>query len=213
MKYSIIEIFNSIEGEGKRAGVPASFVRLKGCNLSCPYCDTLYAMQDEPVLMNINEIIACLKYKRVTLTGGEPLITEGIEILIYWLIRKGFEVNIETNGSVDISHIRLHKRLFFTMDYKLPSSLAINEMVLENYKILRKTDVIKFVVGDEYDFKAMCEFLLEYKPIAQIFVGAVYKQFELQRLATLILNTPCLENARLQLQYHKIIWNPDMRGV
>ena len=77
-KYKIVEIFDSIEGEGKRSGQLATFVRTAGCNLRCSYCDTLYALSEkncEYTELTSDEIISRLNplYRKVTLTGGEPL--------------------------------------------------------------------------------------------------------------------------------------------
>ena len=82
-KLKIVEIFDSIDGEGKRTGQPCTFIRLAGCNLRCSYCDTLYALfgeKEECVYeeMSVQEIMKRVNplYKRVTLTGGEPLYTQ-----------------------------------------------------------------------------------------------------------------------------------------
>lgn len=109
----VVEIFNSIEGEGIRAGYPCTFIRLFGCNLNCSYCDSRYACVEEkessdkfisyaPSVMSIPEImeqVDRLDCMRVTVTGGEPLIHPGIDKLLQALIDGGYEVNVETNGS------------------------------------------------------------------------------------------------------------------
>ena len=219
--YKVVEMFDSLEGEGKRAGATATFIRLAGCNLRCSYCDTTYAISNDAVhsLMTANEIISELHrrgFSRVTLTGGEPLLAPGIDALVFDMIAKGFEVNIETNGSVDISPFlqETTDRLFFTIDYKLPSSGETEKMLPENYKNLRSWDVLKFVVGDQNDAEHMIDVLenLENKkPL--VYIGAVYDSFSLQKLAEIIIANPVLHNARLQLQFHKIIWHPEQRGV
>ena len=74
----VVEIFKSIEGEGIRAGYPATFIRLFGCNLRCSYCDTPYGYEGNDYKeMTVDEIVQecmCLNCPRITLTGGEPLI-------------------------------------------------------------------------------------------------------------------------------------------
>ena len=101
----IVEIFDSIDGEGIRTGQPATFIRLAGCNLRCSYCDTAYALfgEDEPCVyeeMTVDEVVKKVNpnYRRVTLTGGEPLISPEAAELVTRLIENGVEVNIETNG-------------------------------------------------------------------------------------------------------------------
>ena len=110
--YPVVEKFISINGEGQKAGELAAFIRMRGCNLSCNYCDTSWAnTMDCPCeFLSTEELITWLtehKIKNVTLTGGEPLLTTGIDTFIETLGSSGFSVEIETNGSValDCFHI------------------------------------------------------------------------------------------------------------
>jgi len=229
-KYKIAEAFDSVEGEGKRSGMPTSFVRLSGCNLRCSYCDTSFALSDEEYwLMSTDEILSRLNrnFMRVTLTGGEPLITPDVEELVQAMVSEGFEVNIETNGSINIrtflgrlpqvAHAHAKGRLFLTIDYKLPTSGHCDDMIFSNYMGLTPWDVIKFVVGNQEDISEMLSLLRRiqqhYIVMPQIFIGAVYDGFHYKELAKVILNDPLLKDAHLQLQIHKIIWGPEVRGV
>ena len=220
----VVEIFDSIDGEGIRTGLPVSFVRLAGCNLRCSYCDTLYSLfgeKEECVYeeMTKEEIISRLNksYMRVTLTGGEPLIADGVKDLISAMAEAGFEINIETNGAADISEILPIENVFFTIDYKLPTSGLEEKMLWENFLKLRPCDVVKFVVGSDEDVEVMLSVVKKmkehYKVMPQLFVGAVYGMYENDRLVDVIMNTPELSDARIQIQLHKIIWNPEKRGV
>lgn len=218
-KYKVSEIFHSIEGEGKRAGIGATFIRLAGCNLRCTYCDTTYALtESESTQMSLDEImtkVRAAKTTRVTLTGGEPLISPGVQTLIDRLLQAGYEVNVETNGSVDVC-VGADENIFFTMDYKLPSSGQTHMMLKENFARLRSWDVLKFVVGSEDDVAHMINALptllpQDSKPF--IYIGAVHNGYPLQDLVKIILSTPILKDARLQLQFHKIIWDASQRGV
>lgn len=228
--FKVVEIFNSIEGEGKRAGKPATFIRLAGCNLRCSYCDTLYALFGEAeecryTEMSVDKILSGDLKPCVTITGGEPLIADGIEELVDALLFEGKEINIETNGAVDImpllSDIRIHDedKLFFTIDYKLPSSGMEDRMLFSNFESLMPSDVIKFVVGSDEDFNRMLEVISKIKPyydaesMPQIYIGCVFGAYDIKRLTERIVDEPLLENTHLQLQLHKIIWNPDERGV
>ena len=222
MKYKVVEIFDSIDGEGIRTGLPVSFIRLAGCNLRCSYCDTLYALfgeAEECVYeeMTAEEIIEKLKFKRVTLTGGEPLIANGVNELVSIMAEKGFEVNIETNGAADIGIIKQRENVFFTIDYKLPSSGMEDKMLWDNFLNLRECDVVKFVVGSDEDVDVMISVVRKmrehYKVMPNIFAGAVYGSFDNKRLVDVIINTPELCDTRIQVQLHKIIWQPDERGV
>ena len=81
--YQVVEKFVSINGEGRRAGELAVFIRMKGCNLHCSYCDTYWANESdcESTEMTADEIISYIEESRIrniTLTGGEPLLREGM---------------------------------------------------------------------------------------------------------------------------------------
>ena len=228
MNYNIVEIFDSIEGEGKRTGAPATFIRLAGCNLRCTYCDTSYALEDthdDYKTMSLEALLKLLEkrhFSRVTLTGGEPLTTPHVDELIYQMLRRGNEVNIETNGSVDTSflfdymqnmHYSPGTKLFFTMDYKLPSSGATDKMHMPNYARLEPWDVLKFVVCSQNDIDHMLDFLRSLTARPQIYIGAVHGKYDLKKLVATILETPELKDAKLQLQMHKVIWDANERGV
>ena len=124
----VCEIFKSIEGEGLRTGQAAVFVRLHGCNLRCSYCDSMYAVEgSDYTQMNVAQVMDAVEafrsesgVKCVTLTGGEPLIHEGVEELLAKLRDEGFEVNIETNGTIPCKWRNANQ--FYTMDWKCASS-------------------------------------------------------------------------------------------
>lgn len=123
----VVEIFKSIDGEGKRAGLPTTFIRLYGCNLNCSYCDTRYGCEDSNyTTMSLDEIIdkvEDLGVSCVTLTGGEPLLQTDVKVLIELLNRMNYDVNIETNGSIDFQpFVKGLNHVFVTMDYKCPIS-------------------------------------------------------------------------------------------
>lgn len=224
----VVEIFNSVDGEGIRTGQPCTFIRLAGCNLRCSYCDTLYALfgEDEPCEyeeLTVGEIMERVekRYKRITLTGGEPLIHKDCPLLVDTLLRAGYEVNIETNGSVDIAAFRnavyRTDKLFFTIDYKLPSSGMEKDMFWENFMLLAPNDVIKFVVGSDEDLdmmrSVMYMLLPVYEKMPQVFAGVVYGQYEPLKLVNAIMEDPQLKDVRYQIQLHKLLWDPDKRGV
>ena len=209
----VVEIFQSIDGEGIRAGLPVIFIRLYGCNLRCQYCDTKYSYNDEDYQeMSIFEILKEVQnysIKRITLTGGEPLIHKDVDILIKLLRKNDYEVNIETNGSIEIAPYRL-SNVIITMDYKCRCSGMEKEMYLPNIKKLRKQDVLKFVVEDEDDLIKVKEFSNQTE--AQIFISPVFGKIQPVKIVDYILKNN-LANCRVQLQLHKIIWDPNERGV
>lgn len=213
------EIFGSIDGEGLRTGELATFIRLAGCNLRCSYCDTCYALKiTDGKKMSIEEIIDEVKkigYKNITLTGGEPLIHKDVDKLIDELIKNGFYVNIETNGAVDIANY-LKNNVLITMDYKTASSGMEEKMLVNNFKMLRENDVLKFVVSEQ-DLESIKEILKTYKIKSYIYLSPVFEKIEPKRLVEFLkglhkegINT---DKIRVQIQLHKIIWNPNERGV
>ena len=209
----VVEIFKSIDGEGIRVGYPVTFIRLAGCNLRCNYCDTKYSYEDEKFTeMTPQEIyiqVYKLGGKRITLTGGEPLIHKDVKVLLDLLIQKGYEVNIETNGSVDIT-LFLDKHTIITMDYKCASSDMEDKMLLDNISKLRKQDVLKFVVSDDNDLDTVQRIYLNTK--ATVYISPVFGRIEPKQIVEYMLEHN-MENCRVQVQLHKIIWNPEERGV
>lgn len=217
--YKVNEIFVSIDGEGVRTGLPTVFIRLYGCNLKCSYCDTRYSCENseytEMTLMDILEQVLSYGVPRVTLTGGEPLIHEGVKDLINSLVVNGIEVNIETNGAVDLSdfwEFRYSSKVIITMDYKCASSGMEDKMKLWNLKLLQPKDVIKFVVSNYNELEKMEYILEESECKAQPYVSPVFGAIEPKELVEYVLDNK-LNNVKVQVQLHKIIWNPNMRGV
>ena len=153
----INEIFNSIDGESKRAGELATFIRTQGCCLSCDYCDSKYTWgkDDNCKNMTVDEIVnECYKWncRNITFTGGEPLLQKDSDELIKKLDDKGFEVSIETCGAVDFTQRDWFNNLFNNIwvcaDYKCRSSGQSDKMLpLDKFARLRGRDVLKFVVA------------------------------------------------------------------
>ena len=222
-KYKIVEIFDSIEGEGKRSGQLATFVRTAGCNLRCSYCDTLYALSEkncEYTELTSDEIISRLNplYRKVTLTGGEPLFHPNIKELIREICSTGYEVNVETNGSIRVAPFRVDGNVFFTIDYKLPCSGMENRMNKDAFLELTKEDVVKFVIGTKED----CDKTIEVVRMLQshygnemplIYLSAVCGRISHADIVTFMKSHTELSNARIQLQMHKIIWPDIDKGV
>jgi len=216
MHYKIIEIFDSVEGEGKRQGLAATFIRLAGCNLRCAWCDTPYSHTNpkfEPV--SLENILARVnsKFKRVTLTGGEPLKSAGVGELINALVKKNYEVNIETNGSVDITPYKREKNLFFSIDYKLISSGANSHMRWDNFTALSEKDVIKFVIADGRDIEHLLlvvkKLTKHYKaaksPMPELYVTAAAGTISGQTVVNKIIKTPALHSVKVYAQLHKTL--------
>ena len=228
----INEIFSSIEGEGLNAGYLSTFIRTQFCNCKCSYCDSLYTLdaldekgEKQYIEMTVDDIVDnCkkLKNERVTFTGGGPLIQEEAPELVLALVHAGFKVNIETNGAVDLQkfldkcnykeNYLIFNRIMFTMDYKCPSSMMEDKMIIGNFKILDEHDALKFVVGTDDDLNAMQKIIKVYNPICSIFVSPVFGKIDPKDIIKYLKEND-LQNIKLQLQLHKMIYPVDMRGV
>lgn len=220
-KYKIAETFSSINGEGTRAGQLAFFIRFTGCNLDCSYCDTKWANVPNASCteMTGEEILSAVEksgIRNVTVTGGEPLIQPNIIPLLENLCGEGRYVEIETNGSADVSEILKIKgeRPALTMDYKLPSSGMENHMRTENFFALEKKDTVKFVSGSRADLERALEIIREYGLIGKcaVYISPVFGEIEPTEIVDFMLENK-LNGVNVQLQMHKFIWNPKMRGV
>lgn len=220
MSFKVVEIFESINGEGMRAGELAVFVRMKGCNLSCNYCDTMWANEadcefEEMTADRIVERVKKSGIKNVTLTGGEPLLQKDADKLLkLFSDEKDIRVEIETNGSVNLSPFLKYENTSFTMDYKLPESDMEKYMDLENFKILRKKDTLKFVASSVNDLKKAKDIIEKYDLIGRVNIifSPVFGKIELTDIVDFLKDNK-LNDVRMQLQMHKFIWAPEERGV
>ena len=218
LSMNVIELFSSIDGEGKRQGFLTTFLRLHDCNIRCSYCDTLYSYGPESTFESMSvqavaDAIEQLENHRITITGGEPLLQEPAIIeLIDELTRRNarYDFNIETNGTIIPSFHRDH--VWFTYDYKTPSSLAEDAMNLDIFKVATERDLIKFVVGSPEDLDCMRRIISKYPTVAQIYVSPVWGQIEAASIID-YMKTYNLQNVRFQLQIHKFVWDPDAKGV
>jgi 7-carboxy-7-deazaguanine synthase len=228
-EYRVAEIFSSINGEAKRAGELALFVRFAGCNLNCTYCDTKWAMEnmDSFPLMEKDALLKTIrekKIKNITLTGGEPLLQPGIEELIADILKDGmYRVEIETNGAVDIRPVKEYvckavgdadDRLCFTVDYKCPCSGMEELMCPENFSAVDGSDTVKFVVADMTDLEKMKCITEQYGLAGKcaVYISPVFGRIDPKDIVDFMLNNN-MNDVRLQLQLHKYIWDPDKRGV
>lgn len=220
-KIKVVEVFHSIEGEGKRAGQLVNFVRLAGCNLNCSYCDTKYATsKQDGQWWRIEDLANEASYgsKRVTLTGGEPLLQETAMALLDAMLARDLEINIETNGSIPLDWVLAkfgsNERCFVTMDVKSPSSGMSLFNRLDNLFILRSCDVVKFVVGSKEDLEYMDDIMrhFEFNPKFQWYISPVWSQIDMKDIVW-YMKEHKYWNAKIQVQMHKIIWDPEERGV
>ncbi|MBS7380694.1 MAG: radical SAM protein [Bradymonadales bacterium] len=212
----ICEIFYSLQGESSFAGQPCVFVRLSGCNLRCAWCDTTYAYA-ESTPMSIDEIVEKVESfgcELVEITGGEPMMQEaGACKLMAKLLERQKTVLLETNGSRPLDAVPqgVHR----IIDLKPPQSkTAHDEAIWRTYaQSWRSTDEVKCVVADANDFEWCIEKLQQYDAFHRVIVhfSAVWGKLPLAQLADWICQSH--RPIRLNLQQHKIIWDPNARGV
>ena len=217
--YPVAEHFVSINGEGAEAGRLAAFIRLRGCNLHCSFCDTTWACSNSCPCeyLSTEDLLAWLdqsQVRDVTLTGGEPLLTDHVDDLIRTLGKAGYRVEIETNGSVDISPFEsIRPRPVFTLDYKCPGSGMEDHMLTGNYSMLTGDDSVKFVVGSREDLDRARQICSKHDlgDRCGIFLSAVFGKIDTKDIVQYMMDHHFTE-ARLQLQMHKFIWDPAKRG-
>ena len=194
-------------------GWPCVFIRLTYCNLRCTYCDTEYAFYEgkEMALDEILKAVEAYRCNLVEVTGGEPLVQEGVHDLMTALCDHGYETLLETGGSLDIG--RVDDRVKRIVDFKCPSSGMVKKNLWSNVDHLKPADEVKFVIGNREDFDWAVEMIHTHSidrrcPILMSVVFGVLPPLE---LATWILESKL--NIRFQLQMHKFIWEPATRGV
>ncbi|MDA8140822.1 MAG: radical SAM protein [Desulfobacteraceae bacterium] len=214
MALIINEIFSSIQGESTFAGLPFLFVRLTGCNLRCRYCDTRYAYEEGSaweiarILQHLNQF----KCRRVTVTGGEPLLQAQTPDLITALLGQAYIVTLETNGSLDIS--RVDPRCIKILDIKCPSSGMQAHNLEKNWSLLTNEDQVKFVVADQIDFefarRTTAALPCHIRP-GNVLFSPAHGLLAPRLLAQWMMETQV--EGRLQIQLHKYIWPDIQRGV
>ncbi len=215
----VTEVFHSIQGESTWAGLPCTFVRLTGCPLRCRWCDTEYSFHggEKLSLSAILQEVEDLGCELVEITGGEPLIQKNAFRLVKELLDLGYTVLVETSGAADVGPLdsRAHK----IMDLKCPGSGEVDENLWSNLGHLTGRDEVKFVLSDRVDFDWACRVVRRHEldktqrdgALNAILFSPVWGELDLDTLAGWILSADL--PVRLQIQLHKLIWDPDARGV
>jgi len=206
----ITEVFYSLQGETRTAGLPTVFVRLTGCPLRCQYCDSAYAFSGGTVrtLDSILEQVAAFKPRYICVTGGEPLAQPNAIPLLALLCDAGYEVSLETSGALDIS--RVDPRVSRVVDLKTPGSQESSRNLYENIALLTPNDQVKFVLcsRDDYDWAVskIIQYGLEQRA-GEILFSPSHHELRPTDLADWIVadNLP----VRLQMQLHKLLWNDE----
>jgi 7-carboxy-7-deazaguanine synthase len=208
----ITEIFFSIQGESSHVGRPCVFVRLTGCNLRCTWCDSEYTFTGGE-RMSLDEVVAQVASygcRLVEVTGGEPLAQAESFELIHRLCEEGYEVLIETSGSIDTTPVDPRAKLI--LDIKCPGSGEVEKNRWSNLDHLRSHDELKFVIADRADYDWARQVISERRLDRwTILFSPVWGVLDLKPLAEWMLEDRV--PARLQTQLHKHIWGADVHGV
>jgi 7-carboxy-7-deazaguanine synthase len=208
----ITEIFHSIQGESTHAGRPCVFVRLTGCNLRCRWCDSEYTFTGGE-RMDLEDVLARVRAYQcnlVEVTGGEPLAQSESFELIRRLCDEGYEVLIETSGSIDVGPVDPRAKLI--IDVKAPGSAEADKNRWANFDVLRPHDEVKFVLADRADYEWARSTIAEHRLDRwTILMSPVWGELDLKPLAEWMLEDRL--PARLQTQLHKHIWGADVHGV
>ena len=211
---TINEIFYSVQGESTYAGRPCVFVRLTACDLRCSWCDTPYAFHEgrkrdlDDVLAEVERYDCSL----VEVTGGEPLLQEGVYPLMNELLARGKTVLLETGGHR--STARVPEPVVTILDIKCPGSGEADRMDWENLNRLRPRDEVKFVINDRADYEYARDAIVRYgiaERAAAIHMSPVHGVMDPKTLSEWVLADRL--PVRVQLQIHKYIWPADTRGV
>ncbi len=209
----VTEIFHSIQGESTQSGRPCVFVRLTGCNLRCVWCDTAYAFHGgEP--RSVEEVVDAVRgfgCPLVEITGGEPLLQPDAIPLMARLLEEGFEVMLETGGSLPIDSVPVGVRRI--VDVKCPGSGEAERNRWENLAALRPGDELKFVIADRGDYEWAAMQIRERRGSdgCPILFAPVHDRLDAKDLAEWVLADRL--PVRVQLQIHKILWPGVERGV
>jgi 7-carboxy-7-deazaguanine synthase len=217
----ISELFYSIQGESTYAGLPCVFIRLAGCNLRCHYCDARYTYEEAHAIMTLDTILSFVDGypgAMVEITGGEPLLQEGVYELMERLVEKHHRVLLETNGSVVID--KVPAEVVVIMDIKTHGSGSLGSFAHENMGLAKDRNhnrqgscEIKCVLTDREDYLWARNTVNDNDLTAQgpVLFSPVKGQLAPADLASWLLQDRL--PIRLQLQLHTLIWPHQSRGA
>jgi 7-carboxy-7-deazaguanine synthase len=211
---TVNEIFHSIQGESTRAGHRCVFVRLTACDLRCSWCDTPYAFH-EGRKMSVDDVLSAVEgygCPLVEITGGEPLLQEGVYELMDRLLAVGHTVMLETGGHRPIDRVPV--QVVKIVDVKCPGSGEADKNEWSNLDRLAPHDEVKFVVVDRADYEFARDVVVRRQlalRAAAILFSPVHGTLDPRTLSEWVIADRL--PVRVQLQLHKYIWSPTTRGV
>lgn len=208
-RLKLTEIFLSLQGEARGAGLPTVFVRLTGCPLRCTYCDTAYAFYggEWSDIEAIVDRVRAFGVTDVCVTGGEPLAQKRCVQLLDSLLKAGFRVSLETSGAIDIAPV--DTRVSRVVDIKTPDSGESGRNRWSNIDYLTPHDQLKFVICSRADYEWAKTQLAERKlpERCEVLFSPSYAQLAPRELADWIVADRI--PVRFQLQLHKQLWDEE----
>lgn len=202
----ITEIFCSLQGEGRDAGMVSTFVRLTGCPLRCNYCDTAYAFHGGGWQTIDDALNECERYgaTNVCVTGGEPLAQPNVAQLVAKLCDRGYQVSVETAGALDIRPV--DERASRVVDLKTPDSGEAHRNLLANIDVMTSNDQLKFVLCSRNDYEWARDTLstLRLPDGCRVWFSPAADRLDPADLGDWMVDDRVA--ATLQLQLHKQIW-------
>ncbi len=208
----ITETFVSIQGEGRKAGVPTAFVRTTGCHLRCSWCDASYTFTggEDRSLDNVVEWVLEQPTKEVCFTGGEPLLQKEAWPFVRRLLDEDRHVLIETAGNLEFTGADDHPKrdhLTISMDIKCPSSGEESKNTPEKLHDLRASDQLKFVIADRTDYEYAKSILAEHGfPVCPVYFNPVGGT-DIGDLTKWVLADALPVHVGVQL--HKMVWGDE----
>ena len=192
MKYDLVEIFESLQGEGRNMGRPCVFVRFAGCNLICPWCDTDIRPRFTLELDELVSEIKGFRAKSVVLTGGEPTIVKGMPELVAALKRDGCWIAVETNGTNDADWLAFVDYVACSPKAEFPDSLR-----------LKSADEVRVVASSE-SVVTFCESLPDRIKATDYYVSPCEREGDID-FATAKSVLSKLGGWSLSVQLHKLL--------
>ena len=203
VSFPVVELFESVQGEGANSGLYVAFLRLGGCNLACPWCDTDSSIAEMLDVETILNRLSAFLVRRLVLTGGEPLIQPSLDILLTHLKQAGYWIALETNGLIDPAPPLRQK-----FDYISASPKAYAAVDYLESRMISQADEVRIVVdGDVFSF---CKRMRHQITATHYFLSPCTRNGKMNVEETLELlkrlNADEHERPwRLSLQLHKLI--------
>ncbi|KGQ66985.1 7-carboxy-7-deazaguanine synthase QueE [Gallibacterium anatis] len=197
-EYAIVEIFESLQGEGFNTGMPAVFIRFGKCNLACPWCDTDYQTFSLMTLQQIADQVTAFSAKNIIITGGEPTIQPNLEKLLSYFKTLGYFLAIETNGLKPVPP---------QIDYIATSPKRLYQHKYQQ-RCITHADEVR-IVNDDENILSFCREIAKKIEAKHYFLSPCEQQGEMNLLDTIRKLGQLNENAeikwQLSIQTHKLV--------